>query len=179
MRKRLAASALLVITCIATRGDLFACGDKFLVVGRGTRFRHASVPRRPAVILIYADPASNLPRALANVPVDATLRKAGYQPTSVASADEFDKALQEKAWDLVLVDEAEGQSLRARLRGDPAPIVLPVFYKATHAELKAAKKQYRLVLESPTRSQAFLDTIDEALALQPSPTADAAAKTTG
>ena len=87
MRNRLAASALLVITCIATRGDLFACGDKFLVVGRATRFKHASVPRRPAVILIFADPASNLPRALANVPVDATLRKAGYQPTSVASAN--------------------------------------------------------------------------------------------
>ena len=80
MTTRLAAAAFLVIACAATTGDLLACGDKFLVVSRGTRYKHANTPRTPAVILIYANPATNLPGALANVQVDATLRQPAISP---------------------------------------------------------------------------------------------------
>ena len=179
MKMRLAAAAFVLIACTGANGSLLACGDKFLVVSRGTRYKHASAPRTPAVILIYANPASNLPKALANLPVDATLRKAGYQPTSVASADDFGKALEQGKWDLILVDEADGQSVLGRFKAGAAPIVLPVYYNATNAELKQAKKLYPLVLESPTKSQAFLDTIDDALASRPKPPAEAAGKITG
>ena len=63
-------------------------------------------------------------------------------------------------------------------KGDPAPIVLPVFYNATKEVLKQARKQYPIVLESPTKSQAFLDTIDDAIALKPH-SVTAVVKTTG
>jgi hypothetical protein len=166
---RSAAVALLLVAGSLLTGDLLACGDKFLVVSRATRFQRASVPRQPAAILVYANPASNLPAALANVPVEATLRKAGYRPTSVASADEFDRALSQGGWDLVLVDVAESQALRGRVHGDSAPAVLPVVYNPTRTEWKQVKTQYPSVLRSPTKTQAFLDTIDEALSLRPVP----------
>ena len=178
MKRRVFSSALLLIVCMAVRADLGACGDKFLVVSRNTRYKRASAPRTSAVILIYANPNSNLPRALANVPFDATLRKVGYKPTSVATAEDFDRALEQGSWDLILVDEAEGRSVVGRLKSGASTIVLPVFYNATKAELNQAKKQYPLVLESPTKNQAFLDTIDEALELKPRATTGAA-KTTG
>ena len=38
-------------------GDLLACGDKFLVTGRGTRFQRPK-NARAASVLIYANPAS-------------------------------------------------------------------------------------------------------------------------
>lgn len=179
MRIKLASAALLLIVCVTTRGDLLACGDKFLVVSRGTRYKHANAPRTAAVILIYANPTSNLPKALANVPVDDTLRKAGYQPTSVASAEDFDRALENGKWDLILVDQADGQDVVGRLKGDGAQVVLPVFYNASRAELKQARKQYPIVLASPTKNGAFLDAVDEALDSRPKPPAAPAGKTTG
>jgi hypothetical protein len=72
--------ALLLSLCAGIPGELSACGNKFLVVSRNTRFKHAPAPRSQAAILLYADPKSNVPRALANVMVDATLRKVGYKP---------------------------------------------------------------------------------------------------
>jgi hypothetical protein len=177
--KPIKAAAVLAIFCAVTGGDLQACGDKFLVVSRNTRYKR-SAPRSSALILIWANPSSSLPLALANVPVDATLRKAGYHPTSVATAAEFEAAIAQGGWDLILADGADCDALRRRLSGDGAPFVLPVLYNATAAELKQAKKLYACVLGSPTKNQAFLDTIDEALAIRPKSAAPAAvAGTTG
>jgi hypothetical protein len=168
MTKSLILTGLLIASGVATGGDLIACGDKFLIVSRGTRFQRASM-RTPASILVYADPASNLPKALANVSVDATLRKAGYKPTTVTSAAEFDAALVRGGWDLVLVDVMQSQVVSNRVRGAAAPMVLPVVYSGGGTGLAQARKQFPLVLKSPTKSQGFLDTIDEALALQAKP----------
>lgn len=177
MKTRLVAAGFLVLAGAGGGGNLLACGDKFLVVSRGTRFQRAAALRKPAAILVYANPVSQLPKALANLPVDATLQKAGYRPTSVASAAEFDKALAQGGWDLVLVDLADVVTVRSRLQGDTAPVVLPIVYNATSAELKQVKKQYPYALKSPTKNQSFIDAIDEALALRRGPRAEAADKT--
>lgn len=172
MNTRWIAVGLLVLAGTGAGGRLLACGDKFLVRSRGTRFQRAATARPPAAILVYANPASNLPKALANLPVDATLRKAGYRPTSVTTAGEFDAAVRQGGWDLVLVDVADGEAVSKRLQGETAPAVLPVVYNATGTELARAKKQYMCVLKSPTKSQSFLDSIDEALALRSKRKAD-------
>ena len=153
-----------------------ACGDKFLIGSRGTRFQHAPSATAGASILVFANPTSNLPKALANVPVDATLRKAGYKPTTVTTANDFDAALSRGGWDLVLVDVADGPAVSVRVAGVKAPVVLPVVYNATDPQLVQAKKQYQTVLKSPTKSQPFLDAIDDALALRVKPSGKAAAK---
>jgi DNA-binding NtrC family response regulator len=171
------AAVLLMLVCVGTPGPLLACGDKFLVVGRGTRFQRATAPRQPAAILVFADPMSKLEMTLGNIPIESTLRKAGYQPTSVATADELNKALRQGKWDLVLVDVAQSQAVSDRVQGDAGPVVLPVVYNPTSAEWKQAKKQYPAVLKSPTKTQTLLDTIDEALSLKPKSPARPAGKT--
>lgn len=176
MATRRTAALLLFGTLAAVSGDVFACGDKFLVVSRNTRFKRANAPRTPADVLIYAAPNSNVPRALADVPVDATLRKAGYRSTSVASPEELERALAEGRWDVILADEAECEKLRGRLPADA--MLVPVFYRATSAQVKQAKKAYPCILESPTKSQALLETIDDAMALKPRPTAPGTGRTT-
>ena len=90
MKTRLVAAAVLLLGAVGVTEPLLACGEKFLMRNRGTRFQRAAPARAPASILVYANPALNLPKALANVPFDATLRKAGYQPTTVTSQAEFD-----------------------------------------------------------------------------------------
>ncbi|HUP47969.1 MAG TPA: hypothetical protein VNA04_04180 [Thermoanaerobaculia bacterium] len=147
--------------------DVLACGDKFLVVSRGTRFQRPPIARPAASILLYANPATGLPSALSNVAFESTLRKAGYQPTSVTTAAELESALREKEWDLIVADLAEGQAIRARLQGRAgSPLVLPVLYNASRKELAEARKEYRLLLRAPTKAEAFLEVIDDAVVLK-------------
>src|SRR5262245_152464 len=98
MTNRLCAFGLALLTIANSSSVLLACGDKFLVSTRGTRYQRAAAPREPAAILIYTNPESELPKVVAGASVDATLRKAGYRPTTVATSDEFEKALNRGGW---------------------------------------------------------------------------------
>ena len=163
MNARIIAAALLLLVGTGSGDPLSACGEKFLMGSRGTRFSRPAV-RQPAAILVYANPALNLPKALANVPFEATLRKAGYRPTVVTSAEALSSALGQGGWDLVLADVSDSQAVSSRTQNAKGPIVLPVMYHPTDADLAAAKKQYQRVLKAPTKNQSFLDAIDDALA---------------
>jgi hypothetical protein len=171
MSKRLRAAGLLLLIAINPGDILLACGDKFLVSSRGTRFQRAAVAREPASILIYTNPASELPKVLASIPVDATLTKAGYRPTTVTTSDELEKALSRGGWDLVLVGMADARAVSKRLRGEIVPAVLPVVFNPTSSELSESKKLYPVVLKAPAKSQSFLSAIDEAIAHRPKPQA--------
>jgi hypothetical protein len=164
MKSRLLVVGMLMFT--STNVDVFACGEKFLVMIRGTRFQRASVARQPANILVYANSASTLPKALEKVKVDDTLRKAGYQPTSVTQASDLEQALRQGGWDLVIADLGDSAALRARFQGADAPMVVPVMYNATGSELAQAKRDYQRVLKGPIKSQSFLEVIDDALAFR-------------
>ena len=162
MRQALCAAGLVLLTGINSVDILLACGDKFLVSSRGTRYHLAPAVRKPAAILIYTNPASDVPKALAGVPVDATLRSVGYRPTNVETPAEFEKALTQGGWDLILVELADAEAVSKRVQSHA--IVLPIVVNAKVAEMKQAKKQYPVVLKAPTKSQTFLAVIDEALA---------------
>ena len=92
---------------ISSSGDLLACGEKYVVPSRATRFERAPVPRQQAAILLYATPASELSRRLVSLSVADALRKAGYEPTLVGSAREFATAMSGRSWDLVVIDVAD------------------------------------------------------------------------
>jgi hypothetical protein len=155
--RSLCAASVLLLTGISSVNILLACGDKFLVSSRGTRYRPAVASRRP----IYTDPASELPKALASVPVDATLRSVGYRPTTVGTPAEFEKALSEGGWDLILVGLADAEAARKRVQSNAG--VVPVVVNATAAEMKQTKQQYPFVLSAPTKPQTLV-AVDEALA---------------
>jgi len=144
-----------------TSTPVFGCGDKFLVASRGTRFQRAPLARDHAIILVYAQPASDMAQGLSGVPLDATLRKAGYRPTIVESAAELDRALSHGGWDLVVLGLSDARMLAQRSKDLD---VLPVTANATAADLKEARKVFPVVLRGPAKSQALLAAVDEALA---------------
>jgi hypothetical protein len=166
MKTRLAVAVLLV-GVIGAGEPLFACGEKYRMGSRLTRYQQPPRVRAAASILIYANPALNLPKALAGVSVDQTLRKAGYKPTSVTSPKEFQAALDSGGWDLVLLDVGDSGAANARSPVANAPVVLPVILNASKAELAAAKKQHPHALKGPMKSQSLVDGIDDALADRP------------
>ncbi len=175
MTKRLFASALLTITTLGAWTDVQACGDKFLVPTRGTRFQRPPSMREPAAILVYANSAV-VPASVSNAALDSMLRKAGYRPTSVNNVADFDKALGQGKWDLVLVDLADGPSVSSRLQGDSAPVLLPVGQNLSSSQLTEARRHYTHVVAMPAKSRALLDVVDEALAARRESQAKAAGK---
>jgi hypothetical protein len=166
MQKPLLAVGIAVIGFSMTGADLAACGDKFLVMSRGTRFQRAAVARQPANILVYTNPSSALPKALAKVLQDDILRKAGHRPTTVSDPSQLEQALRQGGWDLVVADLDDSAVMRGQLRGPAAPMIMPVAYNVTGAVVAQAKKDYLRVVKGPVKSQAFLDAVDDALALR-------------
>jgi hypothetical protein len=161
MRMALCAFSLALLMGIGSVNILLACGDKFLVSSRGTRHQQAPAVRKPAAILIYTNPASEMTKALASVPFDATLRSVGYRPTVVGTPAEFEKALSQGGWDLILVSLADAEAARKRVPSSAG--VVPVVVNATPAEMKRTRQQYPFVLSAPTKSGTFLAVVDEAL----------------
>ena len=84
-------------------GPLAACGDKFLGAGRGPRFSKVYAAIYPGRLLLYA-PAKG---ELAGMDgLDKALRRAGHQVMIARDLPTFTKALQDRAVDIVLVDNA-------------------------------------------------------------------------
>jgi hypothetical protein len=87
---------------VATAGPIWACGDKFLGAGRGPRFSKVYAAIYPGRLLMYMPPGE-----LADMKgLDKALRRAGHQVMVARDLPTFTKALQDRAVDIVLVDNA-------------------------------------------------------------------------
>jgi hypothetical protein len=162
MRKRLCAVGLVFLNSFGDGSLLLACGDKFVGAGRGTRFQQAPGGHQET-ILIYTNPASDVPTALARVSADATLRRAGYRPTTVATSADFERELSQGSWDLVLVGLADAQTVSQHAQNKAG--ILPVALKTTGAQLKQTKALYPVILtKAPATNDSFVHTVYDALA---------------
>src|SRR6187551_2270506 len=88
MKDRMRFVACVVIAGAWLTGDLLACGDKFLVAGRGTRYQRPKTARA-ASVLIYADPASAMAASLKKAKVESILKLEGHRATKVQSLEEL------------------------------------------------------------------------------------------
>jgi hypothetical protein len=107
-------------------GDLLACGDKFLVAGRGTRFQRPK-NARAANVLIYANPTSGLPAALKNIKVDAVLKHEGHRATMVETLDQLSTILEGGRFDVILVASSVAGTIEKLVGDGPdTAVVLPL-----------------------------------------------------
>lgn len=167
MRRSQAVPGFLTTALLLWANAAAPCGDKFLVVGRGVRAGKAQGVTRPASILLFVNPKSELPAALTESRLDAHLRKAGHRVRSTETRQELQAALQEGTVDVVMTGLSDMTALEPDVRAAPSkPILLPVIYNPTGQELKAAEKRYACVMKAPSRNQDYLTVINEALALR-------------
>jgi hypothetical protein len=149
--------------CVGT--SLLACGDKFLVAGRGARFQRGGA--HATSVLIYAPPSSTLSAGFRNLSVDHVLSRAGYRPAMVVSAEQLDEILKVKGPDVVLVDIADARTVEKLVpAGVPGPVILPVLANASRQEVATARKTWGVALKSPASSDSLLDAVDEAVELR-------------
>lgn len=86
---------------------LEACGDKFLVVGRGASFQRVYASVYPGTVLIYARPATNDKAAIRDPQLHKALRQAGHSVNVIEDWGLLQQALKTLQVDVVLVDVGE------------------------------------------------------------------------
>ena len=115
---------LVAYLLLANAGSLAACGDKFLGAGRGPRFAKVYAAIYPGRLLMYAPAKGELAGMQG---LDKALRRAGHQVLVVKDLATLTRTLQDKPFDIVLVDTqhaSEAGSIAGEISIKPS--VLPV-----------------------------------------------------
>jgi hypothetical protein len=161
MKYRGGVMGLIAIAGLCLGSSVLACGDKFLVAGRGARFQRGGVRTS---VLIYAPLSSTLRGGPGNVSVDTVLSRAGYHPTVAASAEELGRILKDGNTGIVLVDIADARIVEKMVpAGSPGPFILPVLNSASRQDVAEARKTWGVALKSPASGDSLLDAVDEAV----------------
>ncbi len=157
-------SLVVALGLLGTPGDAQACGDKFLVIGRGVRAQRARGAVHKTSILIYASPRGRLPEALKAGQLETNLRLAGHTLRQVDDRDTLSAELKAGRHDLVMADISDMLGLEPEVGSAPSrPYLLPVIHNPTGEELAEAERLHRCVMRSPSKKQHYLAVIDEAL----------------
>ena len=163
MRILVAGAGLVALALSGTAA--LACGDKLLAIGRGLRFQRAYAERQ-ANLVIYSNGAQN-GATLSSTGLQATLKRAGHKLQIVQDGSQLDEALKSGKVDVVLVNFADLGGITRLLQSAPSvPIIVPILFKASKAELAAVQKEYKFALKAPDDEFQFLTAIDEAMKLR-------------
>jgi CheY-like chemotaxis protein len=106
-----------------------ACGDKFMMAGRGPRFQKVYASVYPGQVLIYATPSSDRRAAIRNPQLHKMLRQAGHTVTVVEAWPQLEQEMKRQAVDVLLADVSESARLAPvmpSLRGRPEAMYVAV-----------------------------------------------------
>jgi hypothetical protein len=162
MRKVLVLMAVLLGMAPSFWTVAYACGDKFLVVGRSARFNQVYAAIYPAAILLYAHAERGAPTAVLNLQFQNNLTRAGHRLQVVNDEWQLEQTLRTGNFDLVLADVSDVESTKAKAEQSASkPTVLPVMYKPTKAEAEAVRTRFQCELKSSDRAVRYLAVIDD------------------
>ncbi len=162
--RRLATGAVLAGMLVSGTAAL-ACGDKLLAIGRGVRFQRAYAEHQ-ANLVIYV-PGTQSGATLSSAKLQTTLRRAGHKLQIADGGSQLDEALKTGKVDVVLVDFADLAAITRQLQSAPSkPVILPILFKPSRAELAAAQREYKFALKAPADDLQYLTSIEEAMKLR-------------
>src|SRR5258705_13132765 len=118
--RKIAILALVASILPAAWSAAEACGDKFLLVGRGPRFQRAYAAIYPGNVLVYAHahPGSN--GAIHDSQLQKDLKQAGHRVAVVEDGGLFEQALQSGGFDIVPADVADAPALDVKGPASPS-----------------------------------------------------------
>jgi len=159
---RIAPVAVAVVLAFSAASAVaYACGDKFLMVGRGAKFQRAYASVYPGKILIYARPSTDPKAAIRDPQLHKALRQAGHTVSVIEDWTLLEHALRSVPVDIVLVDVGEAAKVRDLVASSPAhPDAL---YVAFPSNLKASGADVVCRLKSSDRPLKYLDEVENAM----------------
>lgn len=91
--------------------DMLACGEKFLMAGRGTRYQRPK-NARAASVLIYTDPASAVAAALKKAKIESLLKLEGHRATKVQTLQELSTIVAAGRYDVILTANSDAATVQ-------------------------------------------------------------------
>ena len=118
--------ALVVMLSMGMVGDLLACGDKFLIGGRGTRYQRPK-NARAAAVLIYAEPTSALAAVLKKSRIESVLKLEGHRATKVQSLEQLSTVVSSGRYDVILTANSDSAEVQRVVPAAPdSAIIVPI-----------------------------------------------------
>jgi hypothetical protein len=143
----------------------FACGDKFLIIGRGASYRNRYVAIHPAAILLYGEKAAGR----GDVDVRRILQRAGHHVDLAADGAQLESAMRAKRYDFVIatIDAVEEATRRARAVSSDA-LVLPILFASNANEVTEAERQFECIAKADraAKQRSFLAVLDDAMGIR-------------
>ena len=118
MRMRRTVGLVVVVMLSVGAVDMLACGDKFLIAGRGTRYQRPK-NARAASLLIYADPASAVAAALKKAKVESLLKLEGHRATKVQTLQELSTIVASGRYDVILTASSDAANVQRMIEASP------------------------------------------------------------
>ena len=164
MRHSAAALACVAVFAIGSQ-VLSACGDKFLLVGRGVRFDRAYAAVHPASILIVLPQKSVKSAAVRDSRLLTALKMAGHRVEVVQQPANLSDALKRSRHDIVLAERADASAVRTAATGEGAakPSIVGVLEDPSSSALTAARQELEYVLKTPDSLAHILNLLDDVM----------------
>lgn len=148
---------------LVSSASAWACGDKFLIIGRGASYRGRYVAIHPAKILIYTQKAAGN----REVDVKRILQRAGHRVDYAADGAQLDAAMQSKAYDFVIVPLDAVAEMERRIHPMASnTVVVPIIFASTDEEARNVEKQYECIARSGAKQRSFLAVLDDAMGMR-------------
>jgi hypothetical protein len=116
---------VLVVLSVGVQVDIFACGDKFLIAGRGTRFQRPKNVRA-ASVLIYADPTSAMGAIIKKEKIESLLKMDGHRVQVVPTVEKLSTSMSSGRYDVILTPNADRANVLGLLQTPNASDVIGV-----------------------------------------------------
>jgi hypothetical protein len=161
-----AALALALIATISIAPQVAtACGDKFLVVGRGVRFQRAYAAIHPASILVLLPPKTVKSAAVRDSRLLTELKMAGHHVEVIQQPANLSEALRRSRHDIVLAEQSDTAAIRtvSGASEQGAPSIVAVVEEPSSDELTAARRQEEFVLKTPQSLLQILNLLDDVM----------------
>jgi hypothetical protein len=160
MTTRLAA-AIALFALAATQTGL-ACGDKFVLLGRGARFQRAYAALHPAAILLVHPPKSVKQAAVRDPRLKSALKMAGHRVEVVSTAN-LAAVLAAGHYDMVLAERADTRSVLEALPAAKKPSIVAIVEGTGAVDRTGSGAQVDAVLHTPQSLESILRTLDDVM----------------
>ena len=143
---------------------LEACGDKFLMVGRGAKFQRAYASVYPGKVVIFARPSTAPKAAIRDPQLQKAMRQAGHAVSVIEDWALLEQALKTVPIDVVLVDAVEAGRLEQAMAAAPTrPSALYVAFSSD------VPKDVVCRLKSTDKPLKYLDELEGAMKTRKAP----------
>lgn len=157
MRRTASTAFVLSLVLASSIPPAIACGDKFLVVGRGVRYRQAyASSHRGSILLLLPSGATAREGAGPRLDLERHLSLAGHRVRSVADRAHLLREVRDGHYDLVIAGWDDALSLLSE--GLPSPPILPI--GNAHAD---AGRRFSVVLDTRDNPEHALSVVDDVL----------------